>query len=85
MRATVASWTAVEGEAGSNEEDSSLLQDIGDDSMQRGCDITSDDQAMDSSVFRGRGETVKHNLVLVEQEGPAWTEIVWDEVRSFVE
>lgn len=63
MRATVASWPAVEGaegEGGGGRERTVVSEVSG--SPQRSVD----------------------GVVLMEQEGPAWTEIVWDEVSCLV-
>lgn len=63
LRATVASWPAVEGaegEGGGGRERTVVGEVSG--SPQRSVD----------------------GVVLMEQEGPAWTEIVWDEVSCLI-
>lgn len=57
LRATVASWPAVEGTGSSSD----------------------DGRARSSSSRAAAADNGR--VVLIEQEGPAWTEIVWDEVR----
>lgn len=73
LRATVASWPTVEGGTGGNNDDG---QGQGGrratTNLENGA--ATRDELTSSAVEAGDG------VVLIEQEGPRWTEIVWDPV-----
>lgn len=47
-----------------------------------GDSAVSADERLNSVEAPGSGRRLANNgVVLIEREGPAWTEIVWDEVR----
>ena len=79
LRATVASWPAVEGAASDGSSSSSSSSSSGEGRRAvRGEGVGGDKGPYSSTTQRAAG-----GVVLIEQEGPAWTEIVWDEVSEY--
>lgn len=82
LRATMASWQAIEGEAGSDGEAQNALDNEpqvrqGNTEVAVAGDRSKGPRSTESEV-----KASDRSVVLIEQEGPTWTEIVWDEVRS---
>lgn len=77
LRATVASWPAVEGAESDGSSSSSSSGGRAVRGEGGGGDGGSAKGLYGSNIQRAAG-----GVVLIEQEGPAWTEIVWDEVSE---
>lgn len=75
LRATVASWPSVEG-----------AESDGDGGATTPRRSTRAEEGILSVDPGGGGDAAPQNVekgvVLIEQKGPAWTEIVWDEVMG---
>lgn len=74
LYASVASWPAVEG-----------AESDGSSSRMGGRAVSGDGGAEGGSAKGLHGSNIQRaagGVVLIEQEGPAWAEIVWDEVSE---